>query len=255
MQHAAPARPLPAAALSALLALTAAACSTGGREADRPAATAPATVRSPAALPQATAGPLLTRAQARAALITEADLGAGWEPTRGAATWRDGLLKAGAEPPDCGRLLDVLYTEDLFGSDTAPRAATALDEVAGGAQIHYRITSHRPADIDTALAWLGTLPDACGRFTARADRGAVRDVRVTGLTLPEAGDARQGLRVTVQAEDAVLTVDLVAVRLGDDAISLTNGTLAEPADDATRTAVGTGAERLAEVRRQGRAQV
>ncbi|NEC76146.1 hypothetical protein G3I25_32025, partial [Streptomyces rochei] len=160
-----------------------------------------------------------------------------------------------AEPPDCGRLLDVLYTEDLFGADTAPRAATALDEVAGGAQIHYRITSHRPADIDTALAWLGTLPDACGRFTARADRGALRDVRVTGLTLPEAGDARQGLRVTVRAEDAVLTVDLVAVRLGDDAISLTNGTLSEPADDATRTAVGTGAERLAEVRRQGRAQV
>ncbi len=167
MQHAAPARPLPAAALSALLALTAAACSTGGREADRPAATAPATVRSPAALPQATAGPLLTRAQARAALITEADLGAGWEPTRGAATWRDGLLKAGAEPPDCGRLLDVLYTEDLFGADTAPRAATALDEVAAAP----RSTTGSPptAPPTSTPRWPGSAP--CRTRAAGSRRG------------------------------------------------------------------------------------
>ncbi|MFE0854692.1 hypothetical protein [Streptomyces mutabilis] len=256
MQHAAlAARPLPAAALSALLVLTAAACSTGGRGADRPAGTAPATPQSPAALPSATVPPVLTREQATAALITAADLEGAWEPTRGAATWRDAVLKSTAGRPDCTRLLDVLYTEDLFGADTAPRAATALDEVTGGAQLHYRITSHRAADIDATLAWLGTLPDTCGHFTARAARGVPRDVRVTGVTLPGAGDARQGLRVTVHAEDAVLTVSLAAVRLGDDAISLTNGTLDEPADDATLAAVEAGAERLAEVRRQGRAQV
>ncbi|GGQ29575.1 hypothetical protein [Streptomyces mutabilis] len=256
MQHAAlAARPLPAAALSAVLVLTAAACSTGGRGADRPAGTASATPQSPAALPPATVPPVLTRGQARAALITAADLEGAWEPTRGAATWRDAVLKSTAERPDCARLLDVLYTEDLFGAATAPRAATALDEVTGGAQLHYRITSHRAADIDGTLAWLGTLADTCGHFTARAARGAPRDVRVTDVTLPQAGDARQGLRVTVHAEDAVLTVSLAAVRLGDDAISLTNGTLDEPADDATLAAVEAGAERLAEVRRQGRAQV
>ncbi|MEU3901111.1 hypothetical protein [Streptomyces sp. NPDC045251] len=256
MQHAAPAsRPRHAAVLSALLVWTVAACSTGGRDTHRPAATAPATTQSPAALPPTTVPPVLTRGQARAALITEADLAGTWEPTRGAATWRDQVLKASAERPDCGRLLDVLYTEDLFGAATAPRAATALDEVTGGAQLHYRITSHRAADIDTALTWLGTLPDTCGSFTARAARGAARDVRVTDVALPEAGDARQGLRVTVRAGDTVLTVALVAVRLGDDAITFTNGTLAEPAADATWTAVETGTERLAEVRRQGRAQV
>ncbi|WMI58320.1 hypothetical protein RBH85_17055 [Streptomyces rochei] len=186
MQHAAPARPLPVAALSALLALTAAACSTGGREADRPAATAPATVRSPAALPQATAGPLLTRAQARAALITEADLGGvGTDPGRGdlarrAAEGRRGaarLRSAAGRPLHRG----PVRRRHRAARRHRPRRG------GSGAQIHYRITSHRPADIDTALAWLGTLPDACGRFTARADRGAVRDVRVTGLTLPEAG--------------------------------------------------------------------
>lgn len=57
------------------------------------------------------------------------------------------------------------------------------------------------------------------------------------------------------ARDLTLTVDLVAVRLGDDAISLTNGTLGEPADDTTRTSVDIGTGRLAEARRLGRAQV
>ncbi|WUK67900.1 hypothetical protein OHA75_18215 [Streptomyces coelicoflavus] len=253
------------AALSAVLALTATACdAAGGRAADRPAGTAPPTARSPAALPSPALPPVLTRGQARAALITAADLGEAWEPTQGAATWRDGLLKATAERTDrgdCRRLLDVLYTEDLFGGGaaTAPRATAALDDADGGAQLHYRVTSYRAADLDRTLAWLGTLPDTCGRFAARAadPGGTGRDVRVTALTPPEAGDARRGLRVTVSGArpDEVLTVDLVAVRVGDDALSLTNGTLGEPADDATRTAVEVGTERLAEVRRQGRAQV
>ncbi|MFH9572498.1 hypothetical protein [Streptomyces sp. NPDC017230] len=257
MQHAAPAaRPVLAVTLSAALALTVAACSTDGRGTDRPAGTTPATAQSPAALPSPAVPPALTRGQARAALITEADLGEAWRPTRGAATWRDEVLKATAERPDCGRLLDVLYTEELFGAATAPRAVVALDDTAGGAQLHYRITSYRAADIDRALAWLATLPDACGRFTARAARGATRVVRVTDVTLPESGDARQGLRVTVSTEDgAVLTLDLVAVRVGDDAISLISGGLGEPPDDAVRTSVEVGTERLTEVRRQGRAQV
>ncbi|AXL89583.1 hypothetical protein C4J65_15740 [Streptomyces sp. CB09001] len=262
------ARPLLGAALAAVLALTATACAGGGRDADEAAGTVPPAAQSPAALPSPGLPPVLTRGQARAALITAADLGEAWEPTRGAATWRDELLKATAERPDCRRLLDILYTEDLFGADaaTAPRATAALDDAADGAQLHYRVTSHRAADLDRTLAWLGTLPDTCGHFTARAARGAARDVRVTGLPLPEAGDARRGLRVTVggaapdggspgDARDAILTVDLVAVRLGDDAISLTNGTLGEPADDATRTSVEIGTGRLAEARRQGRAEV
>ncbi|MER7188755.1 hypothetical protein [Streptomyces flaveolus] len=255
----------PVLVLSAALAMSVAACSTAGQDVRRPAGTGPATPQSPAALPSAplpsaAAPPALTRAQASAALITAPDLGETWGPTLGAATWRDDLLKATATDPDCRRLLDVLYTEELFGASPVPRATAALDDQVGEAQLHYRITSHRAADIDRTLAWLATLPDTCGHFTAEAARGAARDVRVTGVTLPEAGDARQGLRVTVtgttaDAGPAVLTVDLVAVRVGDDAISLTNGSLGEAAEDATRTAVEVGAGRLTEIRRQGRAQV
>ncbi|MFF0588922.1 hypothetical protein ACFYWD_23500 [Streptomyces sp. NPDC003781] len=275
MQHAPADRPSPVpaartllgAALAAVLALTATACAGGGRGTDRPAGPVPPTVRSPAAHPSPALPPALTRGQARAALVTADDLGEAWEPTRGAATWRDELLKATAGRPDCRRLLDVLYTEDLFGADaaTAPRATAALDDADGGAQLHYRVTSYRAADLDRTLDWLGTLPDACGHFEARAAaHGATRDVRVTELALPDAGDARRGLRVTVgdaapdggaDTRGETLTVDLVAVRVGDDAISLTNGTLGEPPDDATRTAVEAGTGRLTEARRQGRAQV
>lgn len=280
------ARPLLAAALAAVLALAASACVGGGRGTEGPVGPVPPTAQSPAVLPSAELPPVLTRGQARAALVGADDLGEAWEPTRGAATWRDELLKATAERPDCRRLLDVLYTEELFGTGaaTAPRATAALDDVDGGAQLHYRVTSYRAADLDRTLAWLGTLPDTCGRFEARDAHGTARGVRVTGLTLPEAGDARRGLRVTVgdtapdDGEDprtdpradtgtdagtdagtdtagGVLTVDLVAVRVGDDAISLTNGTLGAPADDATRISVEVGAGRLTEARRQGRAQV
>lgn len=258
-------RSLCCAVLSAVLVLAVSGCGAGGgRGAGPPAGTTPPTAQSPATLPSPALPPVLTRGQARAALITAADLGEAWEPTRGAATWRDEVLKTTAgrtDRPDCRRLLDVLYTEDLFGGSatTAPRATVALDDPDGGAQLHYRITSYRAADIDGTLAWLATLPDACGHFEARAEtaRGAARDVRVTALTLPGAGDARGGLRVTVSdaRTEETLTVDLVAVRVGDDALSLTNGTLDAPADDATRTAVEVGTERLTEARRQGRAQV
>ncbi|MGW0457026.1 hypothetical protein [Streptomyces tendae] len=275
-------RPLLAAAIAAVLALAASACVGGGRGTEGQDGPLTPTAQSPAVLPSAELPPVLTRGQARAALVGADDLGEAWEPTRGAATWRDELLKATAERPDCRRLLDVLYTEELFGTGaaTAPRATAALDDVDGGAQLHYRVTSYRAADLDRTLAWLGTLPDTCGRFEARDAHGTARDVRVTGLTLPEVGDARRGLRVTVgdtapdDGEDpqtdpradtgtdtrtdtagGVLTVDLVAVRVGDDAISLTNGTLGTPANGATRISVEVGADRLTEARRQGRAQV
>lgn len=39
-------------------------------------------------------GSTLTDEQARAALLTQSDLGAPWTATQGAATWRDQLLKA-----------------------------------------------------------------------------------------------------------------------------------------------------------------
>ncbi|MDG9718497.1 hypothetical protein [Streptomyces sp. DH24] len=260
------ARVLVASVLSAATLLTAAACSAGGTDRARSAPRSPASPVSPAAeQPPAApatpaAPPVLTEEQARAALVTETDLGGPWVPTRGAATWRDGLLKATTGDADCRRLLDALYTDDLFGVPGGPRAVVALDDMDTDAQLRHQVTSHRAADLDRTLDWLKTLPEKCGSFTATPERGGAAEVVVTQVPLPEAGDARQGLRVTLTGTDAdgepaVLTLEVAAVRVGEDAISLTNGGLGEVVSDITRAVAELGARRLTDIRRQGRALV
>ncbi|MER6567401.1 hypothetical protein ABT288_14720 [Streptomyces sp. NPDC001093] len=203
-------------------------------------------------------GSTLTDEQAQAALLNENDLGAPWTATRGAATWRDQLLKASTSAGACQRLLDALYTDELLGGPA--RVAVGLDDPDTNAQLRYQIAARRPADVDAALAWLKSMPAQCARFTATTGTGITEDVQVTDAPLPQVGDARQGLRVSLAATDsdnrhAVLTLDVAAVRVGPDAFALTNGGLGDVPNDATQAAVQIGALRLTDIRKQGRAQV
>ncbi|MCX4763555.1 hypothetical protein OG562_21830 [Streptomyces sp. NBC_01275] len=255
-------RPLLASALFLLATVTG--CAALGLE-HPPTAVPPAPTIAPSTTRPAapTADPALTEAQAHAALITGTDLGAPWIPTRGAATWRDGMLKAAAPAGDCQRLLDALYADEVLGGPA--RAVVALDDPDTAAQLRYQLTGNRPADVDRRLAWLKTLPQKCARFTAKASGDAVLDVQVAELPLPEVGDVRQGLRVTLTnwatAEDdpdgdpTALTLDVAAVRAGEDAFALTNGGLGDVLNEATQAAVQLGVRRLADVRKQGRVQV
>lgn len=203
-------------------------------------------------------GSTLSDEQAQAALVNENDLGAPWTATSGAATWRDGLLKTHTSVGECQRLLDALYSDELLG---APARVTAgLDDTDTDAQLRYQIAARRPADVDAALAWLRTLPARCARFTATTEPGLVEDVQVVDAPLPEVGDARQGLRVTLatttpDGQQYLLTMDVAAVRVGEDAFALTNAGLGDVPNDATQTAVQIGALRLADIRKQGHAQV
>ncbi|RPF34946.1 hypothetical protein [Streptomyces sp. TLI_185] len=215
----------------------------------KPSATAPA------------ASPPLTEAQAQAALLTQADLGAPWAPTQGAATWRDGVLKAHADMPECRKLLDALYTDDLFGADaTGTRVVTGLDDAMDQAQLRYQVLSLRPADVDRTLTWMKTLPKSCARFTAVTGRGALQNVRVDETVLPVVGDDRQGLRVTftgatATGEQTLLTLDVAVVRVGEDTIALTHGGPGDVSADATKAFVQVGAQRLADIRKQPRLRV
>ncbi|MGW7204216.1 hypothetical protein [Streptomyces sp. NPDC054837] len=256
-------RPLLALPLAALLATTA--CSAIATDKVLPAkkrsASPTAASAAPTTAPPSSATvPALTPAQAQAALITDTDLGEPWTMTEGAATWRDGLLKATANAPDCQRLLDTLYTEEFFGADAQVRARTGLDDTWNDAQLHHQVVADRPADVDRTLAWLKTMPKKCGRFTAATATGAVQNAEVTEAPLPKIGDSRQSLRLTLNGESAdgeetTLTLDVAAVRIGDDTIVLTNGGLGDVYAEITQGVAELGAKRLADVRKQARVEV
>ncbi|GLW50573.1 hypothetical protein Stsp02_62340 [Streptomyces sp. NBRC 14336] len=250
----------PVVALGVLAAVSG--CGSGGAKGGAEESAAPRPARS--APPSPVSAPALTEAQAHAALITEQDLGEPWSATQGAATWRDGMLKTTVEQQDCRRLMDALYTEEFFGPEVRPRAVTGLDDDWDGAQIRYQVLAHTPRDVDRTLEWLASLPSKCAEFTAVTATGARQHAWVSEFELPEAGDARQGLRITLtapgdeEAEDGgetTLTLDLVAVRVGEDALVFTNGGLGEVPEEATWATADIGARRLEEVRKQGRAQV
>ncbi|MEU3843484.1 hypothetical protein AB0E88_26010 [Streptomyces sp. NPDC028635] len=259
-----PRPPVPAALALTLAAgtlLTATACSGRYLDMEEAPTGTPTTSSAPRTAPASpTTTPALTTAQAQAVLVTESDLGPAWTPTRGAATWRDGMLKTTGAPGDCARFLDALYADELLGSPA--RAVVGLDNTDTGAQMRYQVSAQPPADVDRTLAWLATVPQTCAHFTATTGRGVAQDVQISAASLPPVGDARQGLRVTVTAPPAegtedptVLTLDVAVVRQGPDAFTLTNGGLSDVPSDATQVAVQLGALRLAEVRKQGRAQV
>ncbi|MER5899091.1 hypothetical protein ABT150_02985 [Streptomyces mirabilis] len=238
-----------ARALTAGVLVSASACSLPGvmRPADAPSIVPPAT----------SATPSLTDAQASAALITQGELGGRWSATEGGATWRDGLLKTRTDAPDCQRLLDGLYAEDLLGEPTGARAVVGLDESGNAAQLRYQVAAYAaPSEVDAKLAWLRTLPSKCAQFTSTDVRGGRLNVTVVPAVLPGVGDAREGLRLTMSGAspaDAasgaapMLTLDFAAVRVGDRAVSLTNGGLGGAAQDSTQQAVQVGTQRLQDV--------
>ncbi|WP_225891154.1 hypothetical protein [Streptomyces dioscori] len=244
---------VPVLAVAALL--TTAGCTGGGGgagAADAAAASASAAAaRVPSPSPSVTVAHTLTEAQAKSALLTPADLGDGWTGTEGAATWRDALLKGKADVTDCQRLLDGLYAENLLGEPAGSRAAAGFDDSGAGAQLRYQVGAYDRAALDSSLAWLKTVPETCGQFTATDVRGGQFTVRAVAAPLPGLGEAAEGLRVTVSGDGggwpAVLTLDYAAVRVGDSALSLTDGGLDEVDAEDVRRAAEAGTRRLEEV--------
>ncbi|MFD9444176.1 hypothetical protein ACFWBR_32765 [Streptomyces sp. NPDC060006] len=241
-----------APALAAAALLTTAGCSGGDGGAGtatgkRAASASPVAGRAAAPSPSVTVAPTLTEAQAKSALVTAEDLGGDWEPTKGAATWRDALLKGKADVGDCQRLLDGLYAENLLGEPAGARAVAGFDDADDGAQLRYQVGAYDRAALDASLDWLRKVPDTCGQFTATDVRGGQVTVQAVAAPLPGVGEAREGLHVTVTGETSYLTLDFAAVRVGDSALSLTNGGLDDIDSDDTRQAAQLGTQRLQEV--------
>ncbi|MFF4347317.1 hypothetical protein [Streptomyces sp. NPDC001530] len=255
-----------ASALTAGMLLSTAACSSlggFGGSGRTGVSASPAAKDSPAASAVRT----LSEEQAQAALITNSDLGSQWTETEGSATWRDALLKSKVDTEafvtdkgnaaDCQQLLDGLYAEDLLGEPKGARGVTGFDDSNDSddsdddGQMHYQVAAYGQAEVEAKLAWLKTLPDTCDQFTAVDNKGGQQTVQVISTSLPDVGDARQGLRVTMTGElegdPSTLTLDFAAVRVGDSALSLTNGGLDGADEDSTQQAAQAGAQRLKDV--------
>ncbi|MFE5604440.1 hypothetical protein ACFQ8O_35270 [Streptomyces coelicoflavus] len=269
-----PSRPvrLLASALAAGALLTTAACSDGGgsdgasdtaaeqagiaeQNAARQTPSGSPTT-SPTGSPSASPG-TLTESGAKAALLTEADLEGGWNQVQDADKWRDRLLVNEVDvsdfltakteaAADCQQLLDGLYRDNLLGEPSGPTALTGFEQ--GDSRLLEQVAGYDRAGLDDRLKWMDSLPQTCDEFTATDSNGEKRTVQVTEASVPDVGDAREGLHVTVQgteeATPITLTLDVAAVRVGTSALTVTGGGLDGGQASSVERGVRQGTERL-----------
>ncbi|MFB7650967.1 MULTISPECIES: hypothetical protein [unclassified Streptomyces] len=264
-----PSRParLVASALAAGALLTTAACSddaagsgtASDTAAERARSASPAAERAPAAQPTGsprTPTPTLTESGAKAALLTEGDLEGDWNQVQDADKWRDQMLvgevdvsdflTARTDASDCQELLDGLYGEKLLGEPSGPSAVTGFEQ--GDSRLLDQVAGYDRGGLDDRLEWMDTLPQKCDQFTATDSEGEKRTVQVTEASVPEVGDAREGLHVTVQGSTggspATLSLDVAVVRVGTSALTVTGGGLEGDQADAVEQGVRQGTDRL-----------
>lgn len=247
--------------------VTTAACSSDG---DKDSARSSGVTASPAARKQPTSSPtgsptgspsaVLTESGAQTALITEADIEDAWTQVKDteAENWHDSLLigtvdvsdflTAKSDAADCQRLMDSLFDDDLLGTPSGANALRGFTQ--GDSRLLYQVAAYDRTDPQGGLNWMAKLPDECDQFTM-TENGEERTVQVVDTSLPDVGDAREGLRVTVQGEtdgnEATLTLDVAAVRVGNDAITVTSGGLDGDEHDSMEQAVQLGTQRLKDV--------
>ncbi|WP_330460992.1 hypothetical protein OIB37_31455 [Streptomyces sp. NBC_00820] len=216
-------------------------------------------VERPAAASSPSPSPSLTKDGAKAALITEADIEDAWTQVDDAASWRDKLLTGKvdvaafltgkADAADCQKLLDSVYDETVLGRPSGASALTGFTE--GDSRLLYQVGEYGEKALDKSLDWVENATAKCDRFTVDGADGEQRTVDVVSMSLPKAGDARQGLTMTVQGnaggEPVTLALDMAVVRVGGSGITVTNGGPSEVDHDSTKTAVQQGAKRLKDV--------
>ncbi|EFL36282.1 lipoprotein [Streptomyces viridochromogenes DSM 40736] len=249
-------------ALAAGTLLTTAACSSqdGDRDGSRVSGVTASQVAGKRQTPSPSPTATLSEDGARAALITEADIEDDWTQVKQteAEDWHDNLLigtvdvsdflTAKTDAADCQRLLDSLFGEDFLGRPSGVSALRGFTQ--GDSRLLYQVASYDRTDPQDSLNWMATLPQKCAQFTA-TEKGEQRTVQVIETSPPNVGDAREGLRVTVQGTaggtQATLTLDIAAVRVGDDAITVTAGGLDGGEQDSVDQAVKLGTQRLKDV--------
>ncbi|MFF0299995.1 hypothetical protein ACFYTV_04870 [Streptomyces sp. NPDC004562] len=259
------ARVLSTALTAGTLLATAACAQDGGRETGASGVSAsPAAARqqteSPTGSPTGSPSGTLSESGAETALITAADIEDDWTQVKDteAENWHDGLLigkvdvsdfvSAKTQAADCQRLMDALFDDDLLGKPSGANALRGFTQ--DDSRLLYQVAAYDRTDVQDSLDWMAGLPQECDQFTM-TENGEERTVQVTGTDVPSVGDAREAVRVSVRGPvdgtDATLTLDVAAVRVGDNAITVTAGGLDGDEHDSVESAVKLGTQRLQDV--------
>lgn len=147
---------------------------------------------------------------------------------------------------ECQRLLDRLYSQDLLGKPSGASALAGFEQ--GDSRLLEQVAAYDRAALDDALKWMDSLPVDCDQFTATDSAGEKRTVQVTEASVPDVGDAREGLHVTVRGtaadNPATLTLDIAAVRVGSSAVAVTGGGLDGREITSVQQGARQGTERL-----------
>ncbi|BFO18659.1 hypothetical protein SHKM778_50470 [Streptomyces sp. KM77-8] len=125
--------------------------------------------------------------------------------------WRDSLLvgqvdvaaflSGKSDASECQQLIDSLYDETLLGNPSGASALNGFEQ--GDSRLLYQVAAYQQADLDKSMKSLRSLPDTCDQFTVTGGDNGDRTVQVVEMALPEEGDARQGMTVTVKGESGV----------------------------------------------------
>ncbi|WP_347341199.1 hypothetical protein [Streptomyces sp. HSG2] len=254
-RHTRPAR-LIATAVTAGALLTTAACADSSSDTSGTRAETAAAAEAAARQTEGSSG-TLTSEQARQALITEEDLEDDWQEVDGADDWDDDLEIGGVDVDDfldpaddddnCERLIDDLFDDDLLSDPTGAEAVRGF--AMGDARLLNQVASYNSGRLDSSMDWLKDLPSQCDQFTV-TDDDEQRTVQIVEMSLPDLGDDRQGLEITVQGDSenpSTLTFDLAVVRIGDNALTITSGSPDGGEQDSVRQGAEAGTQRLQDV--------
>ncbi|MCF3106026.1 hypothetical protein IPZ58_31300 [Streptomyces roseoverticillatus] len=238
------------AALAAASLLTLSACGDGDKD-GKPSAPQSSSGTASAAPDRGkeAAGPApLTAAQAKAALLTPADLPSGWEADKSIPAYDVGptAMQFGkADNAACQPLLDA-----FVGADNGPKAqAHAMTDLKQGGEagtmMSQGVTSYRQAEAVKVMRQKMDV-GACGKFTAKAVDGSEDEAAGSELAVPALGDEARGVRVVFAAtgEGVSIQHDIAAVRVGGTVVTVAQASFTTADSAAFEAALRKAVEKV-----------
>ncbi|GGX71010.1 hypothetical protein [Streptomyces hiroshimensis] len=241
------------AALAAASLLTLSACGDGDKKGEDGKPSAAQDTAGAAPAPDKGSRPL-TAEQAKAALLTPADLPSGWEVNKDIPAYdvgATGMQFGKAGKAACQPLLDV-----FVGADNGPKAqAHAMTDLkqAGetGIQMTQGVTSYQEAEAVKVMQRKTDLA-ACGKFTVKGADGSTDEAAGSELTVPALGDEARGVRVVFAATEQGVSIqhDIAAVRVGGTVVTVSQASFTTADTAAFETSLRKAVEKVQQAQRK-----